>query len=105
MAVFVELSGFGPPTVDVLVEVNANDLARRKEPVGDALLEGVSENRLAEVINVGNILGFFGRSGEADLRGAGEVFENLPPVDPAAFPDRVSDCCLSLQGPRAGCRV
>ncbi len=48
MAVFVELSGFGSPTVDVLVEVNANDFVRRKEAVGDTLLQRVGENRLAE---------------------------------------------------------
>ena len=50
-----------------------------RKPSCDALLERVGVNRIAEIMDVGNVLGFFGRGGEADLGGGGEVFENLPP--------------------------
>lgn len=77
LAELVPLAGFGPPAVEVLVEADANDFVGGEKPVGDALLQRVGVNRLAEVFDIGNILGFLRRRGEADLGGRGVVFEDL----------------------------
>ena len=79
LAVLVRLAGFGPPAVEVLVEADADDLVGREEAVVDALPERVGVDRVAEVLDVGDVLRFLGRGGEADLRGGGEVFEHLAP--------------------------
>ena len=50
-----------------------------RKPSLDALLERVGVNRLAEIMDVGDVLGFLRRGGQADLRGGGEVFEDLAP--------------------------
>ena len=55
------------------------DLVGREEAVLDALLERVGVDRLAEVVDVGDVFGFLRRGGEADLRGGGEVVEDLAP--------------------------
>ena len=39
----------------------------------------VGVNRLAEVGDVGNVFGFLGRGGHAELDGAGEVVEDFAP--------------------------
>ena len=79
LAVLVGLALLRPPAVKVLVEVDADDLVGREEAVGDALLERVGVDRVAEVLDVGDVLGFLGRGGQADLRGGGEVLEDLAP--------------------------
>ena len=70
---------FGPPAVEVLVEVDADDLVGGEEAVLDALLERVGVDGLAEVVDVGDVLGLLRRGGQADLGGGGEVLEDLPP--------------------------
>ena len=50
-----------------------DDLVGREEAVVDALLQRVGVDRLAEVVDVRDVLGFLRRGGQADLRGAGEV--------------------------------
>ena len=59
--------------------VHLDDLVRGQEAIADALPERVDMNRLAEVVDVRDILGFPGGGGEADLRGALEVLQDLPP--------------------------
>ena len=79
VAVAVESALLRPVAFDVEVDMDLDDLVRREEAVLDALLERVGVNRLAEVVDVGDVLGFLRRGGQADLRGAGEVFEDLAP--------------------------
>ena len=79
LAVLVGLALLRAPAVEVLVEADADHLVGREEAVGDALPERVGVDRVAEVFDVGNVLGFLGRGGEADLRGRGEVFQHLAP--------------------------
>ncbi len=42
-------------------------------------LQRVGVDRIAEVLDVGNVLGFLRRGGQADLRGGGEVLQHLAP--------------------------
>ena len=42
-------------------------------------LKRVGVDRVAEVFDVGDVLGFLGRGGQADLGGGGEVLEDLAP--------------------------
>ncbi len=78
-AVFVGLVFAGSPTLEVAIEVEADDFVGREEAVFDALGEGVGVDRFAEVVGVGNVFGFFGGGGEADLGGAAEVGEDVAP--------------------------
>src|SRR5207249_7748051 len=48
--------------------------------VGDALSERISVNRVAEIIDVGNIFRFLRRGGQANVGGTGKLFEDLAPV-------------------------
>jgi len=64
---------------DIHIQMHLDDLVGREEAITDALLERVGVNRFAEVMDIGHILGFFGRGGEADLRGIEKVFEDFPP--------------------------
>ena len=59
--------------------MNLDDLVGSQETVADALLEGVGVNRLAEVMDVGDVFGFLGRCGEADLCRRREVIQDFPP--------------------------
>ena len=79
VAVAVELAFFGTVALDIQVDVDLDDLVGGEEAVLDALLERVGVDRLAEVMDVGDVLGFLGRGGEADLRGGGKVVEDLAP--------------------------
>ena len=79
VAVAVELALLGAIAFHVAVDVDLDDLVGREEAVADALLQGVGVNRLAEVVDVGNVLGFLRRGGQADLGGGGEVVEDFPP--------------------------
>ena len=45
----------------------------------DALLQGVGENGIAEIGDVGDVFGFLRRCGQADLRGGREVFQDFAP--------------------------
>ena len=50
-----------------------------RKAVLDALFERVGVNRLAEVVDVRDVLGFLGCGGEADLRGGREMGEDFVP--------------------------
>ena len=50
-----------------------------KKAVLDALLQRVGVNRLAEIVDVGDVFRFFRRCGEADLGRGGKIFKNLAP--------------------------
>jgi hypothetical protein len=54
-----------------------DDLVRREKTVTDALLERVGVDRLTEVIDVGDVGGFLGRGGEADLCGTRKILEDF----------------------------
>ena len=71
------LSGRQP--VKILVQIDAHHLVGREKTVVDPLPERVGVDRVAEVVDVGNLLGLLGRGGQADLGGGREVFENLAP--------------------------
>ena len=79
LAVFVGLSLGRAVAFHVHVEMDFDHLVGSEEAVADALLQRVGVDRLAEVVDVGDVLGFLRRGGEADLGGAGEVFEDLAP--------------------------
>ena len=79
VAVAVGLALLGAVAFDVHVDVDLDDLVGGEEAVVDALLQRVGVNRLAEVVDVGDVLGFLRRGGQADLRGGGEVLEDLAP--------------------------
>ena len=68
-----------PVAFDVAVDVDLDHLVGREEAVVDALLQRVGVDRLAEVVDVGDVLRLLRRGGQADLRGAGEVLEDLAP--------------------------
>ena len=59
--------------------MDLDDLVGSEKAVADALLERVGVDRLAEVVDVGDVFGLLGRGGEADLRGGGKVFEDFAP--------------------------
>jgi hypothetical protein len=79
MAVQVVLVGRRAVALHVDVQVDLDDLVGGEEAVADALLEGVAVDRLAEVVDVGDVFGLLGRGGEADLGGGGEVLQDLTP--------------------------
>ena len=68
-AVSIELSMLGTVAFHVTIDMDLDDLVGGKKAVADALFQGVRIDRLAEVIDVGNVLGFPGRGGQADLGG------------------------------------
>jgi hypothetical protein len=59
--------------------VHLDDLVGGEKAVADALFEGVGEDRLAEVVDVGDVLGLLGRGGQPDLGGGREVLQDLAP--------------------------
>ena len=79
VAVAVELALLGPVALHVAVDMDLDDLVGREEAVADALLQRVGVNRLAEIVDVGDVFRFLRRGGQADLRGAGEVLEDFAP--------------------------
>ena len=79
LAVLVGLADLGPPAVEVLVDADADDLVGGEEAVGNALAQRIGVNRLAEVVDVGDLAGLLGGGGEADLGGGVEIFEDLAP--------------------------
>ncbi|MNV18033.1 hypothetical protein D3C71_1088410 [compost metagenome] len=69
----------GAPAEGVLVQVHPDHLVRRQIAVLDALLQTVGVDRFAEVVGVGNVLGFLGCRGQANLRGPLEVGQDVAP--------------------------
>lgn len=67
------------PTINVAIDIYADDFVGCQEPVFDALFEAVSVNGIAEIGDVGDISGLLGRRGHTDVNGAVEIVENLPP--------------------------
>ena len=79
VAVAVDFPRLGPVALDVTVDVDLDHFVGREEAVLDALLQRVGVDRLAEVMDVRDVLRFLRRGGHADLSGRGEVLENLAP--------------------------
>ena len=78
-AVAIQLPFLGAVALHVAVDVDPDDLVGGEEAVLNALLEGVGVNGRAEVMDVGDVARLPGRGREADLRGGGEVVQNLAP--------------------------
>ena len=79
VAISVSLALFGTVAFHIHIDMHLDDLVGCKEAVMDTLLERVGVNRCAEIMDIGDIFGFLGRGGEADLRGVREVFEDFAP--------------------------
>ena len=79
LAFAVELALSGPVAFHVAVDMDLDHLVGREEAVADALLQRIGENRLAEIVDVGDVFGLLRRGGHADLRGSREIFEDFPP--------------------------
>ena len=75
----VHFAQLWPPAVDIHVQVHPDHLVRGQEPVADALLERIGVDRRAEVMNVGDVFGFLGGGGQADLRCRLEMVQNFAP--------------------------
>ena len=69
VALAVELALLRAVAFHVAVDVDLDDLVGREEAVADALLQRIGVNRLAEIVDVGDVFGFLRRGGQADLRG------------------------------------
>ena len=67
--VLVGLLCGGAPAGEILVEMDAHDFVRCEKSILDALLERVGVDRIAEVGDVGNLLGLLGRRSETEMRG------------------------------------
>lgn len=79
LAVLVGLALARTPALQVTVKVDTHDFVRGQEAVFYALLQGVGVNRLAEVVDVGDFLGFLRCGRQADVGGRREVFQNPAP--------------------------
>ena len=79
VAVLVRHARRGAPAEGVFVQVHADDLVRCQVAVLNALLEAVGVEGRAKIVAVGNLLGFLGRGGQADLGGAAEISEDFAP--------------------------
>ena len=80
LTVRIPLAFLGPPAGHVLVEVDPHHLVGRQEPVVDPLSQGIGVDRLAEVVDVGDVLGFAGRCGHAQVRRRREVLQDVVPL-------------------------
>ena len=93
LAVAVELALLWSVALHVAIDMDLDHLVGREETVADALLQGIGEDRLPEIGDVGDILRLLRRGGEADLGRGGEVLEDLAPrrivggTAPVAFVD------------------
>ena len=67
------------PSIRSDVKMDAHDFVGSQEAVFDALSQRISVDRVAEVADIGDVLGLFGGCGQADLGGAFKVFQDLPP--------------------------
>ena len=79
LAEVVHLAFLRSPAEYVLVEVDSNHFEWGEEAVLDALLERVGVDRVAEVVDVGDVLRFLRGSRHAHLDCGLEVVEDLAP--------------------------
>ena len=75
----VGLSRVRSPAVQVPVKPNPHHLVGREKSVRDALPQGIGVDGLAEVVDVGDVLGLLRGGRHPDLGRRREVFENLAP--------------------------
>ena len=110
LSVPVQLALLRTVPLHVAVDMDLDDLVRGEEAVEDALFQGVGLDRLAKVMDVGNVFGFLGRGGQANLRGRRKIFKNLPPgcilsgTAAMAFVDhdQVEECWVRTVGKSSG---
>src|SRR5699024_3900674 len=79
IAVDVQLPLLGPPALPN-VGHDVDDLERRKKAVLDAFFQTVGIDRLAKIAEVGDVLGFLGGGGHADLHSIRKIFQHPPPA-------------------------
>ncbi len=79
LAEFVELAFLGRIAHGVYIGGDADDLVGCKEAIFNALLQRVGVHRVAEIGVVADIFGFFGRGGEAQVRGTAKVVKHITP--------------------------
>lgn len=79
LPVFVAFVLFWCVAQGVHIGDNPDHLVGGEEPIGNALPQRISIERLAKIALVGDILGFRGCSGETDVSGGGEVVEDVAP--------------------------
>ena len=71
--------GWAPAGFAVNVGAHIDDLEGGKKTVFNALPQAVGVDRLAEVVDIGNVLGFLGRGGHAKLGGGRKIFQYFAP--------------------------
>src|SRR5215468_8526961 len=59
--------------------MHLDDLVRSQETIADALLERIGVHWCAKVVDVGNVGGFSGCGGQADMRRRRKIVKNFPP--------------------------
>ena len=79
VAIDIQLALLGTPSFSD-VSGDIDDLEGSKKAVVNALLQAIGIDRLSEIAQVGNILGFLGRGSHANLNGIREVLQNPPPA-------------------------
>ena len=79
IALAVGVPPLRPVALDIEVNVYLDDLVGGEEAVFDALLQGVGVYRLPEIMDVGDILGFFRRGRQPDLGSGRKLLKNLSP--------------------------
>src|SRR5262249_23736219 len=65
--------------IHIHIQMHLDDLVWGQETVADALLERRGGDRCAKVVDVGNVGGFSGRGGQADLRRCSKIIQNFSP--------------------------
>ena len=79
VAVTIEGANFGTIAGDVPVDMDLADLVGGEKAIPDAFAQRVGINRIAEIVDVGNVFRFLGRGRQADLRRRAEIIEDLTP--------------------------
>src|SRR5699024_2941667 len=67
-----------PALADVSGDID--DLKGGQKSVLDALFQAVGKDRITKVVQVGDVLGLLRSGSHADLRGRGEILQNLSPA-------------------------
>ena len=79
LPVAIDGTGFRPIPLDVAVDMHLDHLVGCEKAVADALLQRVGVNRIAEIVDVRDVARLLRRRGQADLRRAAEILEDLSP--------------------------